>query len=637
MATTDPTKPVNIELEFGSWPWHVISLQRATLDCSSLFDEVKPAAGDGAKKYKLHHCKSTNILGLKALDPLRTTAAGRYEFLPEKIYVRDCMQEIFNTLVQETNSPGKYCIVFGSPGVGKSVLSFLAALCCAYFIKIPVLFLRKTVIAKMELISVFWIKLNERGELIVDFDRCVGSRHKLILIHNKILQHVYADEIKADKMARPIPGFFRCICDGPCLGDDDHVDSSDLVTSGGYKAPKDAARGEIIALPLSAWTQKEVIQACRHLFDAKVGRAKEIFDVCGGNIRQITAIFEERDNLEGLRDYINEVVNTDGSKEKLRLAYQSTSMSGSDSSIDRLRAMFARRSGSRYTTVQYIGSPYILRLIRSKLSMDDTLTGLQFAKNSGIQSLYGWHFELFGHKIFQRSHERQANTPPHGSGLQIPPTCHPFQIVEGRGTGKESVRQLNTNNVYWTPSTPNFANIDAAIALNGTLYCIQYTVSASHTFNWHTFVVDFLEELAPEFRQSHPNVVVVFVVPSDVTFCKVIFPKSQQSLCLSPGVTCGDGIELAFRKARSAAKGAEDEVKSDDGDTKMEEAEKPKAKDNDADEDDMDDDDDCGEEGFDEEEISPDQSDRLCVRFQWESLAEKFDEEKAPLSFLKEE
>jgi midasin (ATPase involved in ribosome maturation) len=209
------------------------------------------------------------------------------------------------------------------------------------------------------------------------------------------------------------------------------------------------------------------------------------------------------------------------------------------------------------------------------------------------------------------------------------------------------VKQLNTSNAYWTPSTPNFANIDAAIALNKTLYCIQYTVSASHTFNCHTFVVDFLEELSPEFRRSHSKVVVVFVVPSDVTFCKVIIPKSQQSL--ASAVTCGDGIELAFRKARSAAKGAENE-------DKMEEEKEPEANDNAVDEkNDMDDDDDdehdtdensvnvdsfwdddCGEEeGFDEEEMSPVQKKPLCVHFLWESLADEVNMEKAPLSFLK--
>jgi hypothetical protein len=297
MATTPPAKRVKVQLDDkkSPSPFNLISLRRANLDCSRLFDEVnaKPAAGDGAKKYKLQHC-------LKALDPLRTTAAGLYEFLPKKIYVRDCMQEIFNKLVQ-ANEDKKYCIVFGSPGVGKSVLSFLAALCCAYFIKIPVLFLRKTS-KRSELISVFWIKLNDDGKLIVDFDRGVAKKHKLQLIHEKMIEHKYADELEAgnfDMIVSPSRQVFRSMCDGPHQDDEDHVGISDLVTSGGYKAPKDEAIDEVIELPLSAWTQKEVIQACRHLFDAKVVQAKEIFDVCGGNIRQITAVLQAQ-NLSAI-------------------------------------------------------------------------------------------------------------------------------------------------------------------------------------------------------------------------------------------------------------------------------------------------------------------------------------------------
>lgn len=52
--------------------------------------------------------------------PLRTTATGDFEFLPTRIYIWSFMQEIFNKIVQ-ANNPEKYTIVFGSPGVGKSL------------------------------------------------------------------------------------------------------------------------------------------------------------------------------------------------------------------------------------------------------------------------------------------------------------------------------------------------------------------------------------------------------------------------------------------------------------------------------------------------------------------------------------
>ena len=69
----------------------------------------------------------------------------------------------------------------------------------------------------------------------------------------------------------------RIICDGPADGSDDHVAHSDLVTSGGYKTRKQEAQHDVIGLPLSAWTLKETVVACRHLFKAKASEVKDAF------------------------------------------------------------------------------------------------------------------------------------------------------------------------------------------------------------------------------------------------------------------------------------------------------------------------------------------------------------------------
>jgi hypothetical protein len=355
--------------------------------------------------------------------------------------------------------------------------------------------------------------------------------------------------------------------------------------------------------------------------------------VRGGNIRNIKSVLEKTSSVQDERQSIDTIVAQEGVWEKLELAYQSTALSSSENSIDRLRAMFAQPLGSGYTTVQYIGTPYLLRLIRSKITLKKTMEGLHFAENSGIQALYGWHFELFGHKVFMES-----------SGHRRRRRCHSFKYKEGEGTGNQSVKQLDASNVYWMPSTSNFANIDAAIALNKILYCIQYTVSSSHSFNCHTFA-DFLEALPPEFRRALRKVIVVFVVPSDMTFRNVVIPKSQKSFCAK--VTYGDGIKLVFRKAGSAGKAVEDEVQGHDenkmevqgeDENKMEEDVEREA-DEPGENEDMEEsfcDDDCGEEEwFDgEAETGHAQNDPLELHFQWETLGEDVNVERAPLSFL---
>lgn len=644
---------LTMAIHLGGSKDNVIQLETTRLDCSKLFScETAATFSAGAGTYTLLHNKH-KVLKLDALNSLRTTGK-QLEFLPTKIYVRDCMQEIFNKIVWASN-PNKYCIIFGSPGVGKSVLSFLAALCFVRYEKKPLLFLRKTT-KKTENISVFWITPDSNGKLKVEFSRMVRNTNKLQTVHEQMLEYIFKEEIDRNDYSRVLAyhDHLRSICDGPLHGDVDHVGSSDLVTSGGYDNPKNEAETEIYALPLSAWTMKEVIRGCWNLFKVKAQRAKEIFDVSGGNIRKATEVINETATLAKMQRAIILVVDTEGSLEALKLALESTKLSSDEKSIERLRTMFAVPEGDGYTTVQYIGSPYLFRKVRTSLTLEETLAGLRRAKNSGIQSLHGWHFELFGHKIFQLSHKRQVDTKP-ANNPSPPPEFHEFVIVEGKGTGKQSVEQLVDISAYWTPSTSNFANIDAAIAPGDTLYCIQYTVSELHTFNFCTFASDFWGVLLTGFRDKIKKIIVVFVVPHEQTFKKVVIPKSQETLSAVANSTCCNGLEKVFRKGKKDSGDGNGEepknhttkeeniVANPDGDVKM----------SSSDGDDVqylsDDestffDDDCGEEGFDgvddkdgDDDHDTSMSTLAPIHFQWEERSEIFDVDQAPLSFLKKE
>lgn len=66
-----------------------------------------------------------------------------------------------------------------------------------------------------------------------------------------------------------------------------------------------------------------------------------------------------------------------------KLAVESTQLSSDKDSVDRFRAIFAIRSQTGYSTVQFIGSPYLLRAIRPNLPLDETIKGLR----SGCQVL----------------------------------------------------------------------------------------------------------------------------------------------------------------------------------------------------------------------------------------------------------
>jgi len=99
----------------------VYDLKRESIDCSSLFETQE---GNGIKQYKLKDSDdSRRILDLRPLESLRDEDE---EFFAHNLFVRDCMQELFNYLVTTEHSMNN--IVLGSPGVGKSMLSFVAAL-----------------------------------------------------------------------------------------------------------------------------------------------------------------------------------------------------------------------------------------------------------------------------------------------------------------------------------------------------------------------------------------------------------------------------------------------------------------------------------------------------------------------------
>lgn len=86
-------------------------------------------------------------------------------------------------------------------------------------------------------------------------------------------------------------------------------------------------------------------------------------------------------------------------------------------------------------------------------------------------------------------------------------------------SGREGVADLSKGLLYWVPSTPNFANIDAALVdANGVLHCIQYTIKDSHAFDSTTFNIDFISELKKTFPAGFSAVVVYFAVPVGVNF-----------------------------------------------------------------------------------------------------------------------
>ena len=80
------------------------------------------------------------VLELSFINQLRTDN----DFIPNRIFIRKEMQSMFDKLVSKSPPPEEQRVLVGSPGIGKSVLCFLAALRRVVVHGERVMYVRKT-------------------------------------------------------------------------------------------------------------------------------------------------------------------------------------------------------------------------------------------------------------------------------------------------------------------------------------------------------------------------------------------------------------------------------------------------------------------------------------------------------------
>lgn len=198
--------------------------------------------------------------------------------------------------------------------------------------------------------------------------------------------------------------------------------------------------------------------------------------------------------------------------EMAKMAVTDTKSNISEKSMDRLRTMF--RAPGHPGAHQIVDSQFYARELRLRLGAESFYNSFQFAVEKGLMTAAGCHFEELMHECFR----------------DLPAPVQ--KLLQSVGTGVEGIQQLVSRLVYWIPGVPDFANIDAAfVDANGKLWCIQYTVSGSHSFNTTTFRAKFLRPLGRAVNFNATDIEILFVVPDDVNFAipvdaRINFPCS---------------------------------------------------------------------------------------------------------------
>ena len=524
---------------------------------------------------KIEFKVSDDALDLSCLDDLRK-GVEEERFLPKSIFVRKYLQHALDLRLNHDAHP---TVVFGSPGIGKSIFSFLAAIALALTGRHKaVLYVRKIRDQKEAATSLFWMAKTDDETVHIVACRHIYANYTVPSLCTAIAYRFFTGDI--NKSNSPTDFGIKCIVDGPRYDNtSDKVAGSDLVTSGGCPPTKQENMDEW-HFPMKVWSLDELSLALKILKKCNRGTTEKIFDTTGGCIRHAIQCCSKDGKVEEAilmqkQKWIDGIVTRQANDAVVNMAYYSSQLSADKKSLDRLRAMMVtedpEENGGRtfFETTLVLGSAHIARKLWFKLSIDEVQRGMMFAKSTMNQSLFGWHFELWCHKLSETAIDQWRQQAQSAAARKFPvasveaaagvggisaatmatgtvgvdATVTSGSIVgtgfnaswpaytQATGTGMNGIAALNTTWLYWKPSVPNFANIDAAILLeDGTLLCLQFTVGDEHAFDIRSFLHGFVYNISGEVQKKISTIKIAFVVPEDVTFSAVRVPIEQQPL-----------------------------------------------------------------------------------------------------------
>jgi hypothetical protein len=444
---------------------------------------------------------SDRVLDLAFLKELRLPDQDEKFLVPKRIYVRDCMRMIFGRFCQDADSEPKKraekraTAFVGSPGVGTSILFFLAALYQAT--STNVIYYRKTM-ADGENVSVF----------VMIPSRASGGTKDVEVWFNRDMDPVRVDSkgglnaCSIDLMSFVIPRRQHyAFIDGPrhdatrdtCSGTYDY-----LCTSGGFR-PLKLQEHEKRVWVLDGWTKAEVVQ-CLLLESVNEASALELYSLCGGMIRNVLrAAAGAKAEIE--TEFANRVRDLASSK-WTKLAVASTSRPYSEEDLDQIRTIFViggNQAEDKMQALQIVDSEFVLKGLcsMSPVSVEALFAAYQLAgKSRGAKDAQGYYFKEVIHQwILLRK------------PLPVTNACR--CTVEAN----EVLHMLTERKLYWIPDVSNFPTVDAALVYEDTLYAFQFVVGGGYQFDDTTFRRGFVNVVKSNraFQNADLAVVVCFV------------------------------------------------------------------------------------------------------------------------------
>jgi hypothetical protein len=471
-----------------------ITLEYASISVQDLF---LPFKQDSAKN---------ETISLSNFYPLYVQSnEGEDElFFPkmEKMLVRPSMKRLMKrftwnqTKMRERAPDAMRWVLIGSPGTGKSLLFFLAAVWKASKEKQPIVYLRK---GRKEQISIFYMFPNGPNKVGVYFKRIsnkdVEDNHVLTTLMQ--IFRPLNSAIKTHLHSKPRPLWF---VDGPKYDDkgnalDDLCDYS--CSSGGYPRLKNEEQGKVLIWVLDRWSKKEIISALCLIYGQQKTKAQEIYHVTGGCMRDAAKCVTDggMDEVKAdLKDAMEAI-----KKDEMVLVSRGTE--NPSLSSNRVRMSFVDDKKSKQMSdignlLHKVDSYHVIKLMQFCGSLMELRTLFMEAQGTyGDVNIAAAFYEAYWHKWFE------TTTPLDGMTF--------YRDVTG-------AKPLEEENQYWVPEQ-RFLNIDAALVQNNALYVFQYATGASmkkkkdtRKFDMYSFMSEFVAPLRKKLDVVK-NVSVAFV------------------------------------------------------------------------------------------------------------------------------
>jgi hypothetical protein len=462
------------------------------------------------------------LIDLSFLDDLKTE---NEPFFPNQIFVRNNMRKIFGLYLNDVGTVEpreRPTALIGSPGVGKSVLFFLAAMyrCSQETNNDDVntsIYFRWA--GSEEDISVFIIFRDE--------DQDDGERKVHVLFNRSLDEDNVNSLSELNVFIRTHLNIQRrnyfAFVDGPNHSEKHktlHGTYDYFCTSGGipeFKNEQFNSRRWI----LNGWTKDESLQAlitlhvCQDTPPAEgaarskkdtasemddelqdvLDKAHRAYWLCGGRIRDLCKAYSD---FEGVKMNIVRSLNQFNTQ-KIILAGWGSEL-GKDENLD-LRIMFRdEQFGSDEVMLPFlvVDSRFKLTDLANRVDVDKWVSAYDLVKSACHRNIQVGFFTMALHKWIQTNGtvETKKTSPIHS-------VC----MSEGKAT--EGIGTLTERNMYWVPSIDNFSNIDSAIVIDNNLHVFQMTIQREHDFNPATFIENFA---LPVWEMLRFNAVFIHIV-----------------------------------------------------------------------------------------------------------------------------